>query len=109
MVRLEIASHLICDCKKAVNAYYCPVGILKPTVKNNYDYYRCEYCNLDYICDHSIKIEFIYDEKGYPEQNTIVCGRCGTQLKAYMWPKRGEDLEEGEYKSRYVNIYKKNY
>jgi hypothetical protein len=105
----EIAYHLRCDCKKSVNAYSCPVGLLKPTTKHNYDYYHCPYCDYDYICDHSIKIEFDYDDKGLPMQNTIVCSRCGSQLEAYLWPKQGEDIGEGDYTTRYVSIYRRNY
>ena len=100
---------LWCDCKKSVNAYSCPVGLLKPTTKNNYDYYHCSYCDYDYICDHSIKIEFDYDDKGLPIQNTIVCARCRTQLEVYLWPKQGEELGESDYNTRYVSIYKRNY
>ncbi|MCG3221785.1 MAG: hypothetical protein H7641_10435 [Candidatus Heimdallarchaeota archaeon] len=103
-----IAYHLLCDCKTAVNAYSCPVGILKPTVLNQYDYYRCNYCNYDYICDHSIKIEFTYDDKGLPEQNTIVCGRCGTQVEVHTWPLDSESIDN-VYVSRYISIYKRNY
>ena len=105
----EIAFHLKCDCKQSVNAYCCPVGLLKPTTKNNYDYYHCPYCDYDYICDHSIKIEFDYDDKGLPMQNTIVCSRCGSQLESYLWPKQGEDIGEGDYTTRYVSIYRRNY
>ncbi len=105
----EIAYHLICDCKKAVNAYSCPVGLLKPTTNHNYDYYHCPECNYDYICDHSIKIKFDYDDKGLPEQNQIVCSRCGSPLEAYLWPKQPEELEEGAYGTKYVSIYKRNY
>ena len=105
----EIAYHLKCDCKKSVNAYSCPVGLLKPTTKYNYDYYHCPYCDYDYICDHSIRIEFEYDDKGLPIQNTIVCSRCGTQLEAYMWPKEGEEIGGGDYNTRYVSIYRRNY
>lgn len=103
----EIAHHLKCDCKKAVNAYYCPVGILKPTVSNTYDYHHCPYCKTDYICDHSIKINFLYDEKGLPEDTDAVCGKCGTKLENYCWPKEAEDLEEGTYNTRYSSIYRR--
>ena len=105
----RIAYHLKCDCKKAVNAYSCPVGILKPTVQNQYDYYRCTYCNNDYICDHSIKIEFDYDSKGLPTQNSIVCSRCGTALEVYSWPTEAEEIDTSSYVSKYVSIYKRNY
>ena len=105
----EIAYHLLCDCKKAVNAYSCPVGLLKPTTQHSYDYYHCPYCNYDYICDHSIRIEFDYDSKGLPEQTKIVCNKCGTPLEAYHWPKKPEELEEGAYGTKYVSIYKRNY
>ena len=105
----EIAYHLVCDCKRSVNAYCCPVGLLKPTTKHNYDYYHCSYCGFDYICDHSIKIEFEYNDKGLPIQNTIVCTRCGTQLEVYLWPKQGEELGESDYNTRYASIYKRNY
>ncbi|MHA1346602.1 MAG: hypothetical protein ACTSVO_04135 [Candidatus Heimdallarchaeaceae archaeon] len=105
----EIAHHLKCDCKKAVNAYYCPVGILKPTVSNNYDYHHCSYCKMDYICDHSIKIKFLYNDSGLPEQTEIVCGKCGNPLEAYQWPKQSDKLDEGTYKTKYVSIYRRNY
>ena len=105
----EIAHHLLCDCKKAVNAYYCPVAILKPTVSNNYDYHHCPYCKADYICDHSIKINFLYNDKGLPEQTEIVCGKCGTPLEVYQWPKESDRLDEGTYKTKYTSIYRRNY
>ena len=105
----EIAYHLRCDCKKSVNSFYCPVGILKPTVKNNYDYYRCDHCGYDYICDHSIKIEFDYSDKGLPLQNTIICSKCGSQLEVYNWPKEADRIGEGAYGTKYTSIYKRNY
>ena len=105
----EVAYHLRCDCKKSINAYYCPVGILKPTVENNYDYYHCPHCGYDYICDHSIKIEFSYTDAGIPLQNSIVCSKCDTPLEIYMWPKDVESIEEGAYKSKYISIYRRNY
>ncbi|MHA1829357.1 MAG: hypothetical protein ACTSX6_12010 [Candidatus Heimdallarchaeaceae archaeon] len=106
----KVASHLMCDCKKAVHAFSCPVGILKPTVKHSYNYYHCSYCGYDYICDHSIRISFEYDEKGLPKQNKIVCSRCGTPLEVYEWPMKVEDIkEEGVYKSKYASIYKKSF
>jgi hypothetical protein len=105
----EIAHHLLCDCKKTVNACYCPVAILKPTVSNNYDYHHCPHCKTDYICDHSIKINFLYNDSGLPEQTEIVCGKCGTPLEVYQWPKESDKLDEGTYKTKYTSIYRRNY
>jgi len=99
----RVAHHLLCDCKKAVNAVYCPVSILKPTVENQYDYYKCTHCDNDYICDHSIKVEFSYDDKGLPEKNIIVCQKCGTPVEVNSWPTPAEELYEGEI---YQSIYK---
>lgn len=104
----KVAYHLICDCKKAVNAYACPVCILAPTVKKEYHYYSCSHCNMDFTCDHALKISFEFDEGGLPSQTSIVCGRCETKLEERIWPVEGEDLERNDYPKKSVSIYHRN-
>lgn len=105
----KVAYHLICDCKKAVNAYTCPVSILAPTVNKEYRYFSCSHCKMDFTCDHALKISFEFDESGLPVQTSIVCGRCETKLEERLWPVESEDLERSDYPKNSVSIYQRNY
>lgn len=47
-------------------------------------YFRCEYCNLDILCNLGLTFNFLYNDA---EVTKIAkCSRCGAVVSEYIWP-----------------------
>ena len=86
-----IASHLHCDCEKAIKTFICPTKLLSPSIKEERPYFYCPECKNDYICESAVHSEFTFDKEGTPVK-IMTCVKCKTELERRVWPSMEEVL-----------------
>lgn len=79
-------NHLMCDSRNFCLS--CSNSAWSSNIPKPRKYYRCEYCNLDILCDLGLIFNFEYTETSV---NKIPkCNRCGEVVSELLWPKPTE-------------------
>lgn len=84
-----IRNHLICDNRKfCVSCHHTP---WPASIKKPRKYYRCEYCNLDILCNLGLTFNFRYTEALVTK--IAKCSRCGEIVSEYIWPEPSKNSD----------------
>ena len=90
MIELTVrGNHLMCDSRSfcmSCSSYMWPANIKKPR-----KYYRCEYCNLDVLCDLGLTFNFEYTDTAVIK--IAKCSRCGEEISEYLWPESSKNSD----------------
>ena len=78
-----IRKHLLCDSRQKCST--CSVYTWPPDMEKPLKYYKCEMCNLDYLCELGLAISYTYSADGLMHKE-LRCAKCHKPVISAIWP-----------------------